>query len=126
MAKHKSRTTQVNDPFRRIQDQAVRFLSPTRTGSTSLYVQLAVLKRGANVYSHRRKIAVRRESVMVFIDDHPTANWSHPCRFQFYDPKTSELHTEVLTEFPPFLETSPPKTYQAFHEPIPVERIGRV
>ena len=126
MAKRRSRASRLEDPFLRIQDQAIRRLSPTRTGSTNLYIQRTVLKRGAALYSHRRKLPIRRESVMVFVDDHPTANWSHPCRFQFYDPKTSELHTEVLAEFPPFLEQGAPKTYEPFHEPLPLDRIGRV
>jgi hypothetical protein len=125
MAKRRSTARRAEDPFRRIQDQAMRLLSPARAGSTNLFMQRAVLKRGAAVLSHRRKIPVRRESVMVFVDDHPTANWSHSCRYQFYDPKTAELHTEVLAEFPPYMATNPPKSYEAFHEPIPLTRVGR-
>lgn len=125
MAKRRSRARQSEDPFGRIQDQAMRLLSPARAGSTNLFLQRGVLKRGAVVSSHRRRIPIRRESVMVFVDDHPTANWSHACRYQFYDPKTAELHTEVQAEFPPYMATSPPKTYEAFHEPIPLTRVGR-
>ena len=126
MATRKTRSREVGSAFAGIQDQAVRRLAASRVRSTNLFIQQEILTRGRVVLSHRRAITVPRDSVMVFVDDQPTANWAHPCRFQFYDPKTAELHTEVRAEFPPYLSERAPKGYQVFHEPVPVDRPGRL
>jgi hypothetical protein len=126
MATRKTRGRETGSAFSRIQDQAVRRLPAGRVQSTNLFIQRETLKRGQTVLSHRRAIPVPSDSVMVFVDDHPTANWAHPCRFQFYEPKTAELKSEVQAVFPPYLSERPPKSYQAFHEPVPLDRVGRL
>jgi hypothetical protein len=68
--------------------------------------------------AYKQKIPVERDSVLVFADDAPRYNWAHPCRYLLHDARSGEFYREVRAQFPPYLMSDPPKTYQGFHLPV--------
>ena len=109
---------------RAIQDHAVNRLSWSNAKTTNLYIQQSVLKAGSVIRAHRQEIPVRREAVMVFADDAPLFNWSHPCRYLLYDARTGEPYEEVRAEFPPYL-TKVPDDFLVFHQPVRLDIVER-
>jgi hypothetical protein len=105
------------DVMRAVQDHAVNRLSWSNAQRTNLYIQRSALKAGHVIRAHRQEIAVRRDAIMVFVDDAPQFNWSHPCRYLLYDARSGEPYEEVRAEFPPYL-TKVPDDFVAFHQPI--------
>ena len=63
----------------RIQSDARLRLSFERTEPSNLWIQHEVLGRGQTIEAQHQKIEIERETVMVFADDAPLANWGHPC-----------------------------------------------
>lgn len=105
------------DVFQQIQEHAVRRLTWAHAKTTNLHIQREVLKAGSKVMAHRQEIPLKQDTVMVFADDAPQLNWSHPCRYLLYDPGSVEPYLEVSAEFPPYLRAVP-ETFVPFHEPI--------
>jgi hypothetical protein len=63
------------------------------------------------------KLTVRQESVLVFIDRMPHANWGHPCTYAFHDSKTGALLYSEDASFPPNL-TPASVPLEVFHAPV--------
>lgn len=105
----------------RIQNDAVRRLTPTRRAATNLHVIDDVVRARADIMAHRQRITVDRDTVVVFADDEPMANWGHECRYMLYDARTGARYREVSARFPPFL-VDPPPQFRAFHAPVVLER----
>lgn len=105
----------------RIQNDAVRRLTPTRRAATNLHVIDDVVRARADIMAHRQRITVDRDTVVVFADDEPMANWGHECRYLLYDARTGARYREVSARFPPFL-VDPPPQFRAFHTPVVLER----
>jgi hypothetical protein len=105
--------------LRAIQDHALRRLSFSKTKTTNLHIEKQELRDGTVVadYPWREGIKLKRNTIMVFVDDAPTFNWSHPCRYLLYDAKTGEHYDEVPHEFPPYLIKTP-ETFVPFHQPV--------
>ena len=103
--------------FDRIQSDARLRLSFERRRPSNLWIQDEVLGRGQTIDARHQKIEIERETVMVFADDEPLANWGHPCRYLLYEPENGELYRTVEAQFPPYL-VDPPETFRAFHKPI--------
>lgn len=103
-----------------IKSRVVSSLSWSAAQATNLYLDSKVMAKGSRIMAYKQKIAVERDSVMVFADDAPRYNWAHPCRYLLHDAKTGEMYQEVKAQFPPYLNADPPKTFQAFHEPVKV------
>ena len=97
---------------------AVSGLSWAAARSTNLYIESRVFKRGEAIRAHRQRIPLERDTIMVFADEAPRYNWAHPCRYLLHDAKTGELYQEVRAEFPPYLTTEAPATYELFHQPV--------
>jgi hypothetical protein len=86
--------------------------------NTNLYLDAAIVAKGASIMAYKQKIPVERDSVLVFADDAPRYNWAHPCRYLLHDARSGEFYREVRAQFPPYLMSDPPKTYQGFHLPV--------
>jgi hypothetical protein len=105
------------DIFEQVQEHAVRRQAWANARTTNLYIQREVLKAGSVVMAHRQEIPLKQDIVLVFADDAPQFNWSHPCRYLLYDARSGEPYQEVGAEFPPYL-TKVPDSFVVFHEPV--------
>ncbi len=101
-----------------IKSQVVSGLSWRAASSTNLYAESNVLKKGEDILAYKQRIPIERDTVMLFADDAPQYNWAHPCRYLLHDANTGEFYREVRAQFPPYMSTDVPKTFQAFHEPV--------
>lgn len=101
----------------RIRAHAFEELSASQRVGTNLSHSARVIDRGEVVGPAKQKIKADRASVLVFADDDPHANFSHPCRYLFYDAKTGAFHREVAASFPPIKDVKKPLDLVAFHEP---------
>jgi hypothetical protein len=106
------------DLFQKVQNDAVQRMSLMNAKKSNLYIQREVLREGTVIQPRREEIRLRRETVMVFCDDAPYFNWSHPCRYLFYDTQ-GEPYDQVFAKLPPYL-TEAPETFGLFHEPVPI------
>lgn len=87
--------------------------------TSNFYIQTDVFEAKSVMPIPRQKLNFERPSIMVFADDAPQYNWSHPCRYLLYDAETGEQYDEVKALFPPYsAEKEMPKTYQVFHESV--------
>src|SRR5262249_45995572 len=105
--------------LRKIQNHAVSRLSWSKLKSTNLHIHRDELKEGTTIAAHppRKGFRLKRNSIMVFADDAPMFNWSHPCRYLLYDATTGEQYDEVAEEFPPYLVNTP-EAFVGFHLPV--------
>src|SRR5919204_5588977 len=104
-------------PFERIQSDARLRLAFERQQPSNLWIEEEVLRRGHTIEAQHQKIEIERDTVMVFADDAPLANWGHPCRYLLYEPENGELYKTVDAQFPPSL-TDERETFKLFHEPV--------
>ncbi|HYG61433.1 MAG TPA: hypothetical protein VEL74_02525 [Thermoanaerobaculia bacterium] len=79
-----------------------------RARRTNLLIQEEVLAAGSSIATPLETIHIPRDTVLVFADDDPEANWAHPCRYLLYDAADGELYQQVPASFPPYL-----------HQPVP-------
>jgi hypothetical protein len=101
-----------------IKSKVAGSLSWQAARNTNLYLDAAIVAKGASIMAYKQKIPVERDSVLVFADDAPRYNWAHPCRYLLHDARSGEFYREVRAQFPPYLMSDPPKTYQGFHLPV--------
>ena len=104
----------------KIKSGIVSNLSWNAARNTNLHIENQVLKKGEAVLAYKQRIVMERNSIMVFADDAPQFNWSHPCRYLLHDAETGDLYNEVEAQFPPYMTADVPKTFQAFHTPIKI------
>lgn len=93
-------------------------LSWTAARNTNLYIDSRLMKKGEDLLAYKQHIPIERDTFMVFADEAPRFNWSHPCRFLLHDATTGERYREVKAQFPPYMTVEIPKTYQPFHQPV--------
>src|SRR5262245_19497538 len=105
--------------LRKVQDHAVNRLPWSKFKATNLHIHKEEQKQGTVLAAvHPRKgIKLARNSIVVFADDAPQLNWSHPCRYLLYDARTGEPYDEIPDEFPPYLVNTP-ETFVSFHTPV--------
>jgi hypothetical protein len=103
--------------FQEIQSEAMRRLPRARVLSTNLYIQREILPAGSEIRARHLVIPVERDTVMVFADEEPLANWAHDCRYMLFDARSKSVYKEMPARFPPSLINTP-KTWQAFHLPV--------
>jgi hypothetical protein len=101
---------------KRIQETAIGLLSDTQRRKVSLYIDETPVDPGTVLGPLFQRIRVTRESVLVFVDDNPFANFGHECRYLLFDPRSGELQRAHYARFPPYLHGLPP-TYRSFFEP---------
>jgi peptidase C13-like protein len=117
---------QKRDPIlERVRAHAYSQLPFEQKGKTNLYLDEKVIQPRKVIGPRRQGIVVKRPSYLVFVDEHPSSDWSHPCRYLFYDEKTGELDSEVRAQFPPYV-TAQESTLTAFHEPIPLKTTSTI
>lgn len=104
----------------KIKSGIVSNLSWQAARNTNLHIENQVLKKGEVVLAYKQRIALERDSIIVFADDAPLFNWSHPCRYLLHDAATGDLYNEVSAQFPPYMTADIPKTFQPFHTPIKI------
>jgi hypothetical protein len=102
--------------FERVQNGARRRMSWRKAKTSNLFIQSEVLAKGHVIHARHQKIPLEQDTVMVFADDAPGYNWSHPCRYLLHNAENGELYKEVAAAFPPYL-IEPPETFQVFYEP---------
>ncbi len=108
-----------------IKSNVVRSLSWTASKNTNLYIESKVLRRGKKILAYKQRILLKRDTIMVFVDEAPLYNWAHSCRYLLHDAKTGKLYKEVKAQFPPYMTTKAPKTYTPFHEPVRIADIEK-
>ena len=116
------------DVFAAIRDRAYRAVGPDRLGQVNLYLDHRVREAGERLGPAFQDMRAERPSVLVFVDDEPTANFGHACRYLLFDPESGELHAELPARFPPW-EARIPESLEAFHQPIrpvPVDSLHHV
>ena len=102
---------------RRAMELALRSLSPRQVETTNLAVATAPVGKGTRLLAYRQAIPIEQDSIVVFADEMPGANWSHPCRYILCDARSGEPYTEIAARFP--LEMRTPRiALHTFHEPI--------
>lgn len=105
-----------------IKSGVVSGLSWQAARRTNLYIESNVLAKGKAIKAYKQRIPLRRDTIMVFADDAPQYNWAHPCRYLLHDAKTGEFYHEVKAQFPPYMTTNVPNTFQAFHHAVRMEK----
>jgi hypothetical protein len=93
-------------------------LSWSQRKSTNLSIAHRVIEKGETVGPEHQKIQAERASLLVFADDDPHANFTHPCRYLFYDAETAAFDREVPATFPPTTAKDPIELLP-FHQPVP-------
>jgi roadblock/LC7 domain-containing protein len=68
-------------------------------------------------------IEVPSTAALVLVDHDPTANWGHPCTYEFYDPSTARLIASRDALFPPNLDGR--LKLEEFHAPLARRSIGQ-
>ena len=101
-----------------VQSDAVRRITPSWK-KANLYVQREVLREGHVINAQHQRIRLKRNSIVVFVDDAPQFNWGHPCRYLLYDAKSRELYEQVDAAFPPHLVDTP-DSFELYHEQVPI------
>lgn len=103
--------------FERVQANALNEMSFSELQSTNLHIDRRVIPQGEPVGPEHLQIAARQDSVLVFADDNPQANFGHDCRYLFYSAESGELAQTVHTQLPPW-GTKPPESLVPFHQPF--------
>jgi hypothetical protein len=103
--------------FEKIIADAIDSVPPARRRSTNLYLNTQVYEAGVLIGPAIQKIRTSRPSILVFVDEHPRANFGHDCRYRFYDAETQRFFEEKAARFPPYVDRIA-STYVAIHEPV--------
>lgn len=71
------------------------------TPASNLYLNPAVIRAGAIFAPEHDRIIVAQDSVVAFVDDEPTKNWGHKCRYLMHDPASGRIIQEAHALMPP-------------------------
>lgn len=105
--------------LQRVQEHTFRELPGAKLESVNLYVDSEVRERGQPIGPEYDKIVAKRPTIVVFVDEAPHANFSHPCRYRLYDAEKGELYDDTPARFPPYVKAVP-ETFYGFHLPVEV------
>jgi len=123
MASHDRPQTPSRQVLDRVRTSAFVALTPRTAASTHLSVVPRIYPKGHVFHLVDRRIHAPADSVLVFVDEMPGANFGHPCRYEFHSPVDGELIDVQEALFPP--EVADPQTIrQEFHAPL-AERFTR-
>lgn len=92
-------------------------LTPAEAATTHLSIVPRVLPKGTRLRLVEQTITVPDDSVLVFVDEMPGANFAHPCRYRFHSPRDGQLLHEVPAQFPPEVADTRLVT-ELFHAPL--------
>ena len=83
----------------------------------AFYIDEKILKKDKELIVYKNKYKVDTDSIVVFVDEEPGANWAHKCRYLLFDVNTGKVR-EIPEKFPPSLEKWP-ETLKPISEPPP-------
>lgn len=92
-------------------------LTPRRAGSTHLGIVPQIYPEGHTLPLVDKEIRVPANSVLVFEDLMPGANFGHPCRYLFHSPEDGGLLHVEKALFPPRV-ADPATVIEEFHAPL--------
>ncbi len=97
----------------------IRLENSVGSQQVNLFLKTEVLSpRGSlSVAEKTRSMPTPVETVHVFADLKPLANWAHPVRHLFYSPENGHLVHSEYDHFPPNDFETDPKAYQPMHIP---------
>ena len=101
----------------KIKTHAFSLLSFRERKTTNLHLDAEIYRRGEIIGPEFQKIRAERDSILVFADDDPFANFGHRCRYLLYDAKTGDFDAERPARFPPVRDVREPRKLIPFHEP---------
>src|SRR6476469_696927 len=85
----------------RVRSHAYAMLTPQTAAVHHLAVVPCMLRKGEVLKLVDRRIKVPEDSVLVFEDQMPGANFGHPCRYLFHSSKDGSLLHTMEEMFPP-------------------------
>lgn len=88
--------------FRKVQETVLRQSSYSEVHTTNFYLQRDVLPRNTSIKARQQQIKLDQDTVMVFADDMPLANWAHPRRYLLHDAESGELYRTVESLLHPY------------------------
>jgi len=101
----------------RARDIAMARLDPKLEATAHLSIAQHVYPAGQVLRLVDRTITVRQDSLLVFVDEMPGANFGHPCRYQFHSPTTGQLLQTTRALFPPAVADRH-VVLEEFHAPL--------
>ena len=107
-----------DDPkLEKIRDHAFSRLSFQQRETTNLHLDPQIHRRGDIIGPEFQEIRAKHDSLLVFADDDPFANFGHSCRYLLYDAKSGDFDSERPARFPPVRDVREPRKLIPFHEP---------
>ena len=100
-----------------VRAEAFAMLTPRTAASTHLGLVHRVYPEGHELRLVDRTIVVPADSILVFEDQMPGANFGHPCRYLFHSPHDGRLLHTAEAFFPPEVADPNPKI-EEFHAPL--------
>jgi hypothetical protein len=111
--------TQIPEPTaQRVRAHAFNTLTFDKRQTTNLYFDDRTYNAGETIGPAQQRIVAQQQSILVFADDDPRANFGHACRYLLYDASSGNFHREAPARFPPIADVKQTKTLRAFHEPV--------
>ncbi len=120
-----TRTLVENEVVAQIRTHAYLRLNASERRTTNLHLDHRIYAAGDHIGPAFQKIVASKDSILVFADDHPMANFGHDCRYMLYDPHTAEPHETLPARFPP-IPVGPETTLKVFHEPVRFAPVGEI
>jgi hypothetical protein len=100
-----------------VRAEAFATLTPRTAASTHLSLVHRIYREGHVLQLVDRAITVPADSIMVFEDQMPGANFGHPCRYLFHSPHDGRLLHTADALFPPEV-ADPRPPMDEFHAPL--------
>src|SRR4051812_27250154 len=112
--------TPPDDVLASIRAAAFATVTPRTAAAPPPRLAHRVYREGHRLKLVDREIRVPADSVVVFEDQMPGANFGHPCRYLFHSPRDGRLLHREDALFPPEV-ADPDATVEHFHAPLKVE-----
>lgn len=107
----------LSEIIQKIKNDAVERLKKEGTTASNLFIDERIINAGDKIIAGTDEIAVYQDTIMVFVDDDPEYNWSHPCRYFLYDALKGGFLKQVDAGFPPYMFDIP-ATYLPFYKQV--------
>jgi hypothetical protein len=116
MSDHEFKTP-AEEVLESVRAGAFATLTPRTAAETHLSLVPRIYPEGHSLQLVDREISVPADSVIVFEDLLPGANFGHPCRYLFHSPRDGRLLHSEDASFPPEV-AEPQVAVEAFHAPL--------
>ena len=107
-----TRTTAFQD----IVDDAVGTLTPAQRKTTDLYLDLVPYAKGTVIGPRVQGLRAKRQCLVVFVDENPSANFGHECRYRLYDARSHRWLYDERARFPPYRRGRKAGTFVRIHD----------